>query len=108
MFTVKDAVFNEMLRGVYSDISSKISEETDLADQIINSITGPEGKKLNKVASTMEEDNAGGATEDMSDEEIVEHYLNDLNPGENPVPQESTTPEDEVAASKFIEGFMKE
>ena len=49
MFTVKDAVFNEMLRGVYSDISSKISEETDLADQIINSMTGPEDADIERL-----------------------------------------------------------
>ena len=109
MFTVKDAVFNEMLRGVYSDISSKISEETDLADQIIKSMTGPEGKKLNKVAPATEEGVEGedsSATSNMTDEQIVENYLNDLNPEENTTPPE-TTSEDEVEAAKLIEGIMK-
>ncbi len=46
MFTPKDAVYNDMLRGIYSDIGSKISENTDLAKQIAENITGPSGKRL--------------------------------------------------------------
>jgi hypothetical protein len=49
MFTVKDATYNEMLRQVYSDLGSKISESTDLVKQIAESITGPMGRKLKYV-----------------------------------------------------------
>ena len=46
MFTPKDATYNEMLRGVYSSIGDKLVENTDLAKQVIESITGPKGKRL--------------------------------------------------------------
>lgn len=46
MFTPKDAVYNDMLRGIYSDIGSKISENTDIAKQVAENITGPAGKRL--------------------------------------------------------------
>lgn len=49
MFTVKDATYNEMLRQIYSSVADKISESTDLAKQIAQSITGPLGRKLKYV-----------------------------------------------------------
>jgi len=48
MFTPKDATYNEMLRSVYSQISDKIANDTDLADQIIQSLKGPLGQRLKK------------------------------------------------------------
>lgn len=59
MFTVKDATFNDMLRGIYSDIGSKIAENTDLAEQIANTMFGPSGIKL-KYEEASEEDEYGG------------------------------------------------
>ena len=38
-----------MVRGIYQGIADKVTEGTDIADQIINSMTGPEGKPLKKV-----------------------------------------------------------
>lgn len=46
MFTPKDAVYNDMLRGVYSQLGDKLITNTDLAKQVIESITGPQGSKL--------------------------------------------------------------
>lgn len=49
MFTPRDATYNDLIRGIYSDITQKISQGTDLADQIIQTMTGPTGKKLKKI-----------------------------------------------------------
>ncbi len=46
-FTVKDAVYNDMLRGIYGSVGDRIIDETDLVEQIIANTTGPNGKKLN-------------------------------------------------------------
>ena len=59
MFTVKDATYNEMLRQVYTDLGSKISESTDLVKQIAESITGPAGRKLKYVGEDAEDDAMG-------------------------------------------------
>jgi hypothetical protein len=61
MFTVKDATYNEMLRQVYTDLGSKISESTDLVKQVAESITGPAGRKLKYVGEDAEDS-------DMSDD----------------------------------------
>jgi hypothetical protein len=53
LFTVNDALFNEVLRGIYSSISQKLVDETDVMDKISKSL------KLNKVEppeQPMEED----------------------------------------------------
>ena len=70
MFTPKDAVFNDMLRGVYGELSSKIVEETDLADQIIDSMIGPTGKKLNKQEIQSDEENFNNESLEDSKESI--------------------------------------
>lgn len=46
MFTVNDATYNEMLRGIYTELGNKIVESTDIGKQIAESITGPMGRKL--------------------------------------------------------------
>jgi intein/homing endonuclease len=38
LFTVNDAIFNEVMRGIYSAISQKIVDETDVADRIIKEL----------------------------------------------------------------------
>jgi hypothetical protein len=35
LLTVKDPVFNDMMRAIYSDVGRKIVEETDAADRIM-------------------------------------------------------------------------
>lgn len=71
MFTVKDATFNDLIRGVYSDITSKISQQTDLADQIIKTMVGPQGKPLKKVAPQQQ----GGDEEGYSDNDSEQTQL---------------------------------
>lgn len=88
MFTVKDAAYNDMLRSVYSSIADRVTENTDLADQMINYITGPEGKKLNLVQNQEEdsEDSGnpfGNSPEQESEDEIVEEYLKEKQEEEN-------------------------
>lgn len=70
MFTVKDATYNDLIRGVYSDLSSQISQQTDLVDQIINTMVGPEGKKLSRKANQEQDggyDDGGGVDDDLSE-----------------------------------------
>lgn len=70
MFTPKDAVYNDMLRGVYSTIGDQLVQGTDLAKQIIESITGPQGRKL--VYKNPDEENGGddGGYDDSGDDEF--------------------------------------
>lgn len=67
MFTVKDATYNDMLRSVYSDIGTKLVEGTDIAKQIIESITGPLGRKLVYKDPESEENQSGGDEWGMND-----------------------------------------
>ncbi|MBQ4479690.1 MAG: hypothetical protein II943_03535 [Victivallales bacterium] len=61
MFTVKDSTYNDMVRSVYGEVAGKVVEETNLADQIIAYLRGPDGKPLAKKAPEGEEGgNAGG------------------------------------------------
>lgn len=55
MFTPKDPVYNDMIRGIYQGVADRVTEGTDIADQIIRSMTGPNGTPLKKV-ETMEGD----------------------------------------------------
>jgi len=75
MFTPKDAVYNDMLRGIYSDLGSKISENTDLAEQIANSMVGPKGKALQYKVS--QEGDDGGISGDY-DQSMGEETSQDL------------------------------
>ena len=96
MFTVKDAAYNDMLRSVYNDIATKIVEGTDLADQMIDYVTGPGGKKLQKVETEESEGDESGdyvegfpeeesfdgqSTEDSgkTDDELVQEYIDTQN-----------------------------
>jgi hypothetical protein len=38
MFTVNDALFNEVLRGIYNAVSQTIAEKTDVFDRIIKAL----------------------------------------------------------------------
>ena len=73
MFTPKDATYNDMLRGVYSSIGDQLVQGTDLAKQIIESITGPQGRKhVYKDPDTKDEDDSqdewsGGDSYDDND-----------------------------------------
>lgn len=62
MFTVKDATYNEMLRDIYSGIANEISENTDLKQQMADSMVGPTGKKLVFISDGEEDedDDYGG------------------------------------------------
>lgn len=95
MFTVKDAAYNDMLRSVYNDIATRVVEGTDLADQMINYVTGPDGKKLNKIQQSSEDSSESDYNDypenvsqkeiipeepiedasGMTDEELVQEYL---------------------------------
>ena len=67
MFTPKDAVFNDLLRGIYAGLGDKIVEGTDLSDQIIATMLGPQGKHLTKVEPPQEEGMAGGFDNGVGD-----------------------------------------
>ena len=70
MFTPKDAVYNDMLRGIYSEMGSKISENTDLANQIAETMVGPLGKRLKYKEMVQEEE--GEYDQGFGEEEQVE------------------------------------
>jgi hypothetical protein len=38
LFTVNDALFNEVLRGIYSSVAQKVVDETDVAQKIIEAL----------------------------------------------------------------------
>lgn len=121
MFTVKDAAYNDMLRSVYNDIATKIVEGTDLADQMIDYVTGPGGKKLQKVETEESEGDGSGdyvegfpeeesfdgqSTEDSgkTDDELVQEYIdtqNIENTGEDTLIESSE--EDENVAELLTE-----
>lgn len=121
MFTVKDAAYNDMLRSVYNDIATKIVEGTDLADQMIDYVTGPGGKKLQKVETEESEgDDEGGYAEEFpeeesfsdqpmeapskTDDELIQEYIDTQdteNTGENPLIESSE--EDENVAELLTE-----
>ncbi|MBP5458822.1 MAG: hypothetical protein J6Y62_01410, partial [Clostridia bacterium] len=71
-FTPMDAVYNDMKRGVYDRVAEKIAETTDIADQIINNMTGPNGEKLKKAPPQEQQqggyDNYGDTSFDASKE----------------------------------------
>lgn len=114
MFTVKDAAYNDMLRSIYNDIASKITEGTDIADQMIDYVTGPGGKALNKVQQSEEgdegefsespqEESSEESTQieennpETTDEELVQEYLDSQN-NEPADPQIESSVEDENVA----------
>lgn len=117
-FTVKDAVNNEMMRGVYSEIATKVANETDLAEQIINSITGPEGKKLTYTPAQQEgegefgeggEGDAGFYGEETpTDEEIVENYINNNEVHDYNFPEEEGGESADEVVAKMIEGMKND
>lgn len=55
MFTAKDSQFNEVLRDIYSSVAQKIVDGTDISDQIIDSLNGPNGIKLKRVTPPSEQ-----------------------------------------------------
>ena len=70
MFTPKDATYNDMLRGVYSSIGDQLVQGTDLAKQIIESITGPQGRKLvYKDPDKKDEDDDGWGNDSSYDDD---------------------------------------
>lgn len=100
MFTPRDATYNDLIRGIYSDITQKISQGTDLADQIIQTMTGPTGKKLKKIqqqgqgSEDMQFEDSYSDNENMSQDNItnVDELLDSIgdNPGEEQ--EENTEP----------------
>lgn len=53
LFTVNDALFNELLRGIYGAVSQQIIEGTDVADRIIEAL---KLKKVEPAAAPEEEE----------------------------------------------------
>ena len=66
MFTVNDATYNEMLRGIYTELGNQIVENTDITRQIAESITGPMGRKLKYTGEDAESENKNNF--DLGDE----------------------------------------
>jgi len=54
MFTVNDAMFNEVMRGIYSAVSQNIIDETNVVDKVIETL------KLQKKPPAEGEDEMGG------------------------------------------------
>lgn len=84
MFTPKDATYNDMLRGVYSSIGDQLVQGTDLAKQIIESITGPMGRKLvyKDPDKKDEDDGWGNDFYDNNDDLESEEEEGDFDDGE--------------------------
>lgn len=81
-FTVKDAVYNDMLRGIYGSVGDKMVEETDLVDQIIANTVGPNGNKLKRKKSEDDDggyDEEGGFDSNSNDSDTTgENYEDDI------------------------------
>ena len=120
MFTVKDAAYNDMLRNIYSDLATNIVENTDLADQVIDYVIGPEGKKLNRVQNeeptdesgedggwddsgmenfdeTPNEEQAEEPVEDMNDEDLVQEYIDEQMQSKDTEEVEASSNDEEIA-----------
>ena len=120
MFTVKDAAYNDMLRSIYSDLATNIVENTDLADQVIDYVIGPEGKKLNRVQNeeptdesgedggwddsgmenfdeTPNEEQAEEPVEDMNDEDLVQEYIDEQMQSKGTEEIEASSNDEEIA-----------
>lgn len=67
-FTIKDSTYNEMMRGIYSSAADQVLEKSDLVNQIINYMTGPNGEPLKNTEDVEEE----------SDEDMISE-TDDLN-----------------------------
>lgn len=59
MFTVKDARYNDMLGRIYDNVADKISEDTDLEEQMVSYMSGPTGKAINMKSQEDEGDGGG-------------------------------------------------
>jgi hypothetical protein len=66
MFTVKDAVYNDMLRNIYNDVASQLVEQTDLPERIIQNMQGPNGQPLKMKKPEGEGEEGGGFGEEES------------------------------------------
>lgn len=116
MFTVKDAAYNDMLRNIYSDLATNIVENTDLADQVIDYVVGPEGKKLNRVQSEESTNESGDEgewedsgsenfdestgeepVEDISDEDLVQEYIDEQTQSDGVEEVEASNNDEEIA-----------
>ena len=120
MFTVKDAAYNDMLRSIYSDLATNIVENTDLADQVIDYVIGPEGKKLNRVQNEEPTDESGEdggwddsgmenfdetpneeqteePIEDMNDEDLVQEYIDEQMQSKDTEEVEASSNDEEIA-----------
>lgn len=64
-FTVKDATYNDMLRRIYDSVADKVAEGTDIADRIMDYLTGPDGKPLKKKAAEGEQSAEGAVAEQL-------------------------------------------
>jgi hypothetical protein len=60
LFTVKDAVFNDLVRSIYQEAGRTLVERTDIVERIAATLKGPDGKKLTWTEAPAE-DGTGGA-----------------------------------------------
>ena len=120
MFTVKDATYNEMLRQIYSSVADKISESTDLAKQIAQSITGPLGRKLKYVgqdAQVQDLNSDDYSTDEFNKQDfsIPKDYANENDglPDQQEIKQNQQNYKDEMqpsteqAVQNYIDSFNK-
>ena len=65
MWTVKDSLFNEVLRGAYTGATEDIGKNTDIQELFVKHFTGPGGEKLTYKAPQEEGGDGGGMGGDM-------------------------------------------
>lgn len=106
-FTPKDAVHNDMVRAIYSEIASQIAQNTNLADLVIKNMSGPNGEKLQKVEQPQDDYMASGEVPELPPElqntprppveqSVVQSPAPDLNvPVETPV-EDKVVPQEET------------
>jgi hypothetical protein len=73
-FTVKDAVYNDMMRSIYGDVATAVVENSDIVEKMITSLSGPDGKMLS-VQQSSEGD--GGEDWGGDDSEMGESSMGD-------------------------------
>ena len=62
-FTIKDSTYNEMMRGIYSSAADQILERSDLVNQMIEYMTGPNEQPLKNTENSEEPEDTGDEDE---------------------------------------------
>lgn len=108
MFTPRDATYNEMLRQIYSNLGDSVAQNTDLAKQISESITGPLGTKLKYTGEDADEEQ--GLTEEQEIDQNVESpdlEQEEVDLSEETEEQPTSETDEESEQKKNVENYLE-